>query len=180
MKPSSVAGVTHSPNQMRDVYPKTPYRISKDQNGSYGTANNYGQGFVSRILRFLVKNSIDFPPLYSVYVCGELINSGHNVSYSKELDLEKNYDLYILPSSIVCHETEIEHIKILNKFDSCCYSGIGYTTFEKNMQDSINVLGQGRFVVYLDETHSGHIISDFSLKLIEKNQESSKTRVYIC
>ena len=41
---------------MLDVYPsKTPYRISKDQNGSYGTANNYGQGFVSRILRFIVK-----------------------------------------------------------------------------------------------------------------------------
>ena len=62
-----------------------------------------------------------------------------------------------------------EHVKILNKFDSCCYSGIGYTTFEENLQDHINMLGQGRFVVYLDETHSDHIISDFSLKLIEKN-----------
>ena len=37
-----------------DVYPgNTPYRISKDQNGAYGTANNYGEGFVSKILRFL-------------------------------------------------------------------------------------------------------------------------------
>ena len=75
-----------------DVYPgNTPYRISKDQNGAYGTANNYGEGFVSKILRFLVKKSIDFPPLYSVHVCGELVNSGHNVSYSKELNLEKKY-----------------------------------------------------------------------------------------
>ena len=72
-----------------DVYPKTPYRISKDQNGAYGTANNYGDGFVSRILRYLVKNSIDFPPLYAVQTCGELVNSGHNVDFSKELDLEK-------------------------------------------------------------------------------------------
>jgi len=96
-----------------DVYPKTAYRISKDQNGAYGTANNYGDGLVSRILRYLVKNSIDFPPLYSVQTCGELINSGHNVDFSKKLDLEKKYDLYILPSSIVCHETEIEHIQTL-------------------------------------------------------------------
>ena len=35
---------------------KTPYRISKDQNGAYGTANNYGDGFISKILRFIVKN----------------------------------------------------------------------------------------------------------------------------
>ena len=72
-----------------DVYPKTPYRISKDQNGAYGTANNYGDSFVSKILKYLVKNSIDFPPLYSVQTCGELINLGHKVSFSKELDLKK-------------------------------------------------------------------------------------------
>ena len=96
-----------------DVYPKTPYRISKDQNGAYGTANNYGDGFISKILRFIVKNSIDFPPLYATYVCGELINSGHKVTYSKELNLNDSYDLYILPSSIVCHETEIEYLKKL-------------------------------------------------------------------
>ena len=96
-----------------DVYPDTPYRISKDQNGAYGTANNYGDGFISRLLRYVVKNSIDFPPLYSVHVCGELIKSGHNVKYSKELNFEENFDLYILPSSIVCHETEIEYLKKL-------------------------------------------------------------------
>lgn len=62
-----------------------------------------------------------------------------------------------------------EHVKILNKFDSCCYSGIGYTTFEENIQDHIDMLGEGRFAVYLDDTHSDHIISDFSLKLIEEN-----------
>ena len=39
-----------------DVYPKKPYRINKDQNGGYGTANNYGFGnsFISRILRKIV------------------------------------------------------------------------------------------------------------------------------
>ena len=96
-----------------DVYPKTPYRISKDQNGAYGTANNYGDGILSKLLRRIVKNSIDFPPLYSVYVIGELINQNHEVHYSKELNLNESFDLYILPSSIVCHETEIEYLKKL-------------------------------------------------------------------
>lgn len=96
-----------------DVYPKTKYRISKDQNGAYGTSNNYGNSIISKLLKYVVKNSIDFPPLYSVYVCGQLEKSGHEVSYSRELNLEDDYDLYILPSSIVCHETEIDYLKML-------------------------------------------------------------------
>ena len=88
-----------------DAYPKKNYRISKDVNGGYGIAHNYGTTLFSKLLRLYVKYSIDFPPLYVAQVCGELLNCGHNVSYSKELDLEKEYDLYIMPSSIVCHET---------------------------------------------------------------------------
>ena len=53
-----------------DVYPKKTYRISKDQNGAYGTANNYGKGLFCKILSNLVKNSIDFPALYAVQTCG--------------------------------------------------------------------------------------------------------------
>ena len=77
-----------------------------------------------------------------------------------------NYlDIFIMSS----YGENKEHVKILNKFDSCCYYGMTYTTFEKNVQNSINTLGQGKFVMHLDETHSDHIISDFSLKLIEKS-----------
>ena len=43
------------------------------------------------------------------------MSSGHKVDYNTDLDLNKNYDLYILPSSIVCHETEIEYVKLLKK-----------------------------------------------------------------
>lgn len=99
-----------------DVYPETNYRISKDQNGGYGTANNYGRNLISKLLKIFVKNSIDFPPLYSVYVAGELLNQGYDVSYSKNLD-SKDFDLYILPSSIVCHETEIHYVKKLKSLN---------------------------------------------------------------
>ena len=100
-----------------DVYPNKPYRINKDQNGGYGTANNYGFGnsVISKILRFVVKNSVDFPPHYLVQLAGELIESGHEVKYSKNIIKNQNFDIYILSSSIVCHETEIETIKNLVK-----------------------------------------------------------------
>ena len=42
-----------------DVYPERNYRISKDQNGAFGTANNYGSSFISLLLKTLVKNSVD-------------------------------------------------------------------------------------------------------------------------
>ena len=108
-----------------DVYPNAPYRISKDQNGAYGTANNYGYGksFISKLLRLVVKNSIDFPPHYFVQVAGELTSSGHEVSYTKKLN-DINYDLYVLSSSIVCHETEIENIiKLIKKGQTVIVTG---------------------------------------------------------
>ena len=77
-----------------------------------------------------------------------------------------NYpEIFILSS----HGENKEHIKIQNKYDSCCYYGVSYTTFEKDIQSSIKNLGKGKFVIYLDETHSRHMISDFSLELIEQN-----------
>ena len=100
-----------------DVYPNKPYRINKDQNGGYGTANNYGFGnsLISKILRFVVKNSVDFPPHYLVQLAGELINSDYEVKYSRNIIKNENFDIYVLSSSIVCHETEIETIKDLVK-----------------------------------------------------------------
>ncbi len=98
-----------------DVYPKVNYRISKDQNGGYGTANDYGDSFLSKILKLIVKGSVDFPPLYCVQVCGELLNMNYDVKYKREEKNYDNYDLIIMPSSIVCHETEIQTIKEIAK-----------------------------------------------------------------
>ena len=100
-----------------DIYPDVNFRISKDQNGGYGTANDYGDSFFSKILKFFVKSSIDFPPLYSVQVCGELLAMGHQVFFKRKEDNLKFYDLIIITSSIVCHETEIKKIKEILEFN---------------------------------------------------------------
>ena len=94
-----------------DIYPKVNYRISKDQNGGYGTANDYGDSILSKILKLLVKGSVDFPPLYCVQVCGELSNTNHDVIYKREENNFEKYDLIIIPSSIVCHGSEVKKIK---------------------------------------------------------------------
>ena len=62
-----------------DPYPDVNYRISKDQNGGFGTANDYGDDFFSRIISFFVKKSVNFPSLYVVQSIGELLANGHNV-----------------------------------------------------------------------------------------------------
>ena len=53
-----------------DVYPNKNYRISKDQNGGYGTANDYGNSGILQLLSFYIKKSVDYPPLYSIISAG--------------------------------------------------------------------------------------------------------------
>lgn len=100
-----------------DPYPIKKYRVSKDTNGGFGTANDYGDGLVARSLSLLKLLSVDWPPLYAVYVAGVLRNSGYQVVYSKvnsnTLIGEKilsNIDVCLVTSSIVCHETELQVI----------------------------------------------------------------------
>lgn len=94
-----------------DAYPERPYRISKDTNGCYGTANDYGDGLVARLLSRVVARGVDWPPLYSAYVAGELRAAGHEVAYAREAGAASQADLCLVPSSIVCHETEVEAVR---------------------------------------------------------------------
>jgi hypothetical protein len=49
-----------------DPYPVVKFRISKDQNGGFGTANDYGDDIFSRLISSFVRKSINFPPFYAV------------------------------------------------------------------------------------------------------------------
>ncbi|MDC0851291.1 radical SAM protein [Candidatus Pelagibacter sp.] len=99
-----------------DPYPKANHRICKDNAGAYGTANHYGDNFFCKFLNRLVKNSDLSPPLFAAQIIGELSNAGHNVKYAQEID-NKYYDFIVIISSIVCHETELENIKVLIQND---------------------------------------------------------------
>ena len=98
-----------------DIYKKVDYRISKDQNGQFGTSNDYGDNLFSKFLKRFVKKKINIPPLYVAQVIGELKKNKHNVEYHNKFFINPSIDLYIVVSSIVCHETEISVIKNLSK-----------------------------------------------------------------
>jgi len=107
-----------------DIYPKAKYRISKDLNGGYGTANDYGDSWFSKLLKLYVKNAINFPTLFSVQVCGELNALGHDIDFknnSSKINFD-NYDLIYLDQInnekiIVILENQIANTNIL-----CVYS----------------------------------------------------------
>ena len=58
------------------------------------------------------------------------------------------------------------HMKIMNKYDPCCYYGITYQTFEKNIQNKMEKLDSGTFKIHLDKINKKHSISKESMNLI--------------
>ena len=77
-----------------------------------------------------------------------------------------NYlELYILAG----YGNDRKHIQIFNKNDPCCYSGIGYESYESFIKDKLAKLGKGSFQVLIDDTHNQHKISNSMLEHIRKN-----------
>jgi len=77
-----------------------------------------------------------------------------------------NYlELYVLAG----HGDDRKHIQIFNKNDPCCYSGIGYESYEFFIKDKLVELGKGSFQILIDDTHNEHKISDTMLEYIRKN-----------
>jgi len=98
-----------------DVYPNDNWRLVKDTAGGYGTGNNFGNSFFSKIINFFVGMSITMPPMNAIYVLSILKQKKVYAKYSRKIPSDselKNYDFIILTSSIIAHETEI---KVLNK-----------------------------------------------------------------
>ena len=77
-----------------------------------------------------------------------------------------NYlELYVLAG----YGDDRKHIQIFNKNDPCCYSGIGYESYEFFIKNKLVELGKGSFQILIDDTHNEHKISDTMLEYIRKN-----------
>jgi hypothetical protein len=61
------------------------------------------------------------------------------------------------------------HFQILNRYDSCCFFGLGFKTYEDHVVDAVRSFGQGQFDVLLDETHREHKISEWAWERILAN-----------
>lgn len=77
-----------------------------------------------------------------------------------------NYlDLYILDS----YGENRKHVQIFNTHDPCCFSNPPFGTYENEIKSTVSKLGQGSFMIYLDDTHKEHKISDHALTIILDN-----------
>jgi hypothetical protein len=65
-------------------------------------------------------------------------------------------DLYILGG----YGPGRAQVHVLNKYDSCCFGGVAYRTFEPTVTEAVRRLGAGSYRVHLDQTHREHKISD--------------------
>ncbi len=98
-----------------DPYTSDNWRLVKDTAGGYGTGNDFGNSFFSKLINNFVSKMISMPPMYAMYIFSILIKRGCKVIYSRKInDKEINSaDFIIMTSSIICHETEIEVLKKL-------------------------------------------------------------------
>ena len=91
---------------------------------------------------------------------------GDYEQYAPELYRVANYlELYILGS----YGQNRGQLQILNEFDTCCFFGTGYTTYEDIVKKRVKNLGKGSYDVFLDSSHQEHKISDQALQVIFKD-----------
>ncbi len=79
---------------------KVAGRSNKDTNGSYGTLNDFGSSFTSRILMAIKSRKMNFPELAPAYVIAILKSQGHEVTYG-ENSVNPDADITLLQSSLV-------------------------------------------------------------------------------
>jgi len=77
-------------------------------------------------------------------------------------------DLYIMGS----YGDNRSQLQIFNKYDPCCFSGLGFQTYEFEIKNLILKLEKGKFNIFLDEINKKHSISDSSLDVILNDMKS--------
>ena len=96
-------------------------------------------------------------------------NRGDYEQLLPKLYQNANYlDLYIMSS----FGDNRKSIQIFNKYDSCCFSGEFYKTYENEIKETVSQLKKGYFEIYLDETHKTHKISELALKIMIKHMSN--------
>jgi len=71
-------------------------------------------------------------------------------------------DLYILGG----YGEGRRQIQLLNQYDTCCFFGIGYTTYAGVVSDVVERFAEGCWECVLDSSHKSHVISDWAVKTV--------------
>ena len=82
-----------------------------------------------------------------------------------------NYlELYVIGSS----GEGRRQVQVLNRFDSCCFNGPRFQTYEEIVARRVQSIGPGSFRVFLDESHHEHKISPVALAEIERDIQGDR------
>jgi hypothetical protein len=57
-------------------------------------------------------------------------------------------------------------MQILNRFDACCFNGVGHRSYTPVVSHRVAVVGNGHWEVLEDATHDQHQISPYALSVI--------------
>ena len=91
------------------------FAMNKDLNGGFGTADDYGYSFTSKILRFIKKNSIKLPVIEIAYLQEIFKEKGYEVSYFEGKLPETYFDLILIYGTIVDYKNENKVCQVLKK-----------------------------------------------------------------
>ena len=111
-----------------DLYRNSPFRISKDTCGGYGTENDFGHGLIAKSLGFIAKLSLFWPPLAALNLLSEFKNNNlFSSTYSQDInDIDNSIDYVFISTSIVCANHELsETKKLVNKFPKIKFFAFG-------------------------------------------------------
>lgn len=102
---------------------------------------------------------------YPIYIKSERGLLGDYEQSMPELyEIANYFDLYVLDS----YGNDRKFVQIFNKFDPCCYWGTAFQSYETELKEKIILLQPSEFKIFLDDSHSKHIISEKMLQLILK------------
>jgi tRNA A37 methylthiotransferase MiaB len=141
-----------------DVYPNKNHRLIKDTAGGYGTGNNFGKNFFSKLLNVYVDSSIGMPAIEIMYI-SSILKKNNEVIYTRDLYDQNidNADYIILPSSIIAHETEIKALNQL-KNKKVFVTGIFGNTFrDKYLKENSIVVKNESDTFFFNLDKSGNL-----------------------
>ena len=110
-----------------------------------------------------INQSFSVAGSYPMFLRNEPKNFGDYEQHNLELYEKASYlDLYVMGSI----GSDRKFVQIFNKFDPCCFDGDLFISYEQEVKNIVNKMGNGYFEIYLDDTHNEHIISDYGLEII--------------
>jgi hypothetical protein len=111
-----------------------------------------------------IKKSFPVSGSYPIYLRSNSDRDwGHYEQTVPELYRTANYlELYILGS----YGEKRKQVQVINQYDTCCYAGMKWETYNAIVEARIQKLGIGEYKLFLDNSHKGHKVSNMAISMI--------------